>query len=130
MSSGSSARSVLHAFAAGQAPAERAVAAIAAAYYEASPSAREPLRELVGIIERAAPGIVELARADGGVGFAIRPIARPFPTAAEAELRRATRTLLDTGWGAAVGGGAAEPPPLGWWARVLRAVRGLFTAES
>ncbi|MDH3198819.1 MAG: hypothetical protein OEO21_11330 [Candidatus Krumholzibacteria bacterium] len=134
MSSASSARSALDGFAAGRTPATRVVAVMAAAYYGTPPAAREPLREIMGIIEREAPGIVALEGQQGGAGFGIRPLERPFPARAEEELRRAARALLATGWGMDRRGveptAAASARTPGWWTRVVRAVRGLFSGAS
>jgi hypothetical protein len=131
MSSASSARGLLEGFAAGRVPAERVAAALAAAYYARPAEAPEPLRELIGIVERAAPGMVELAGRDGGPGFEIRPVGRPFPAAAEAELRRVAAALLATAWGAAGRPEAATGPvEAGWWNRLVRAVRRLFSAGT
>ncbi len=130
MFSASSVRSVLEAFVAGRAPAERVAAAVAAAYFTAPPAARAPLGAIVGIVEREAPGLVELAARSGGQGFELRPAGRPFPAGAEAELRSAARALLDTPWG--VGAEPAEAPATagGWWVRLVRAVRRAFSAAS
>ena len=135
MSSASSARGLLEAFAAGRATPERAVAALAAAYYARPAAAPVALRALIGIVERAAPGMVELAARDGGPGFDVRPVGRPFPAAAEAELRQAAAALLATEWGtspvmAAAAAGAGAPADVGWWSRVVRAVRRFFSAAS
>jgi hypothetical protein len=131
MSSASSVRSLLEAYAAGRAPPDRVAAAVAAAYYAAPPGAREPLREIVEIVEREAPGLVELAAQAGGRGFELRPVNRPFPAAAEPDLRRAARALLETSWGAGGPTPAARPAAVGgWWVRLLRAVRRAFSAPS
>ena len=135
MSSASSVRGLLEALAAGRVTPERAVAALAAAYYAGPAAAPDALRELMGIVERAAPGMVELAAREGGPGFDVRPVGRPFPAAAEAELRRAAAAVLATAWGtesapeeaATV---VAGPGGAGWWNRLVRAVRRLFSAES
>lgn len=133
MSSASSARGLLEAFAEGRGAPERAVAALAAAYYAGPAAAPAALRELMGIVERAAPGMVELAAREGGPGFDVRPVGRPLPAAAEAELRRAAVALLATGWGTGPvteepAAAAAEPAGAGWWNRLVRAVRRLFSA--
>jgi hypothetical protein len=132
MSSDSSLRALLEAFTAGRVPAERAATALAAAYYARPAAAPAALRELIGIVERAAPGIVELTGREGGPGFDVRPVGRPFPAGVESELRRATAALLATEWNA----GMPEGPvgavgPVGgarWWDRLVRAVRRLFSA--
>jgi hypothetical protein len=134
MSSASSARGLVQAFAEGRATPERAVAAVAAAYYARPAAAPAALRELIGIVERAAPGMVELAAREGGPGFDVRPVGRPFPAAAEAELRQAAAALLATEWGrrpgmeaaaAAIGVAAGAGGGTGWCA-----LCGLFSAAS
>jgi len=126
---------VLEAFAEGRGTLERAVAALAAAYYAGPAAAPAALRELMGIVERAAPGMVELTAREGGPGFDVRAVGRPVPAAAAAEMRRAVVALLATGWGtgpvtegpAAAGEVAAGA---GWWNRLVRAVRRLFSAAT
>ena len=135
MSSASSARGLLEAFAEGRGSPERAVSALAAVYYAGPAAAPAALRELIGIVERAAPGMVELAAREEGPGFDVRPVGRPFPAAAEAELRQAAAALLATEWGR---GPAMERPAEavgvptgpGWGDRLVRAVRRLFSAGS
>jgi hypothetical protein len=124
MSSASSAEAAaaVAAFAAGRESAERMAAAVAAAYYAASPREREALQPLMAVLERAAPGVVELAARGAAPGFGVRPLERPVSGAAVAELRAAAAALLATGWGA----GATAPP--GLWARLVTAVRRLFSA--
>jgi hypothetical protein len=107
---------------------------------------RETLRPLIDVIDRASPGIVELGVVPGGAGFEIRLAERPFPKAYEAELRRAAEAVL-AGMGAVgsasdVGAQHAAPLPTptahprdpsprgGFIARVLSAVRRLFTASA
>src|SRR5579884_1702710 len=84
------ARDALEGYLAGRVPAEQLVIAVAAAYY----GERERLRPLVEVIDRAAPGVVELAGIAERPGFAIRVVERPFPPAYEAELRRAVAACL------------------------------------
>jgi|GEM_PF-1744979 hypothetical protein len=89
------ARDALEGYLAGRVPAEQLVIAVAAAYYgEAARGERERLRPLVEVIDRAAPGVVELAGIAERPGFAIRVVERPFPPAYEAELRRAVAACL------------------------------------
>lgn len=132
MSSDSSVRDLLEAFAAGRVPAERAATALAAAYYARPTAAPAALRELIGIVERAAPGIVELAARENDPGFDVRPVGRPFPAAVEPELRRAAEALLASGWNAGLAPEGRAPPSAAgggaWWDRLLRAVRRLFSA--
>jgi hypothetical protein len=106
MPSGSSpARDALEGYVAGRLKPERLVIAVAAAYYGAQggggDGARggdartgEDLREVIDVIDRASPGIVELASVAGGPGFDVRLAERPFPTQYEAELRRAAAAVL------------------------------------
>src|SRR5579884_1193319 len=82
------ARDALEGYLAGRVPAEQLVIAVAAG------GERERLRPLVEVIDRAAPGVVELAGIAERPGFAIRVVERPFPPAYEAELRRAVAACL------------------------------------
>ena len=99
--------------------AEQLVSVVAGAYYgEAGRGTREGLRPLIEIIERAHPGVVELAGSGEKPGFAVRLAERPFPKRYEQELRQAVQAI------------ATRPPsPVsrpGLWERVVRAVRRLF----
>lgn len=133
MSSDSSgANQALADFLAGRVNAERVVAVVAHAYYRAGvrrDATREELRPVVEVIERAAPGMVELARTEGGAGFDIRLAERPFPKQYEAELRQAAVAALaklEDGGEVARGPGVAP----GLWGRMFRAVRRLFSAST
>lgn len=109
---------------AGRVPAERVVAAVAEAYYQGRGAERERLRPVLDVIERAAPGVAGLARTEGGAGFDIRLVERPFPAGEEARLRSAIAGAL-----AALGGEAAPlEPAAGLLSRMLRVVRRLFSA--
>jgi hypothetical protein len=126
------ARQALADFLAGRAKAERVVAAVAEACYQRGArrdSVREGLRPVLDVIERAAPGVVALARTEGGAGFDIRLAERPFPKHYEAELRQAAEAAL-----AGMGGrGGVETTPggePGFLRRMVRAVRRLFSASS
>jgi hypothetical protein len=126
------ARQALAEFLAGRAKAERVVAAVAEACYRSGArrdSGREALRPVLDVIERAAPGVVALARTEGGAGFDIRLAERPFPKQYEAELRQAAAAALaDMGeHGRVETAPAGEPGLLG---RMLRAVRRLFSAST
>ncbi|HEX9703774.1 MAG TPA: hypothetical protein VGA20_00820 [Gemmatimonadales bacterium] len=94
----SAVRAALEAYAAGRETAERLVAIVAEAYYRdgkpESRGTREALRPLLDVIERAAPGRVELSRAEGKPGFELRTAARAFPRDREGELRAAVEQLL------------------------------------
>src|SRR5438046_9342242 len=82
-------KEALEAYVAGRVKAERLVVAVAAEYYrDALNGKREMLRPLIAVIDRASPGIVELGEADGGAGFGLRLVERPFPEELEAELGR------------------------------------------
>lgn len=132
MSSDSSAASqALADFLAGRAKAERVVAAVAEACYRRGArqeAARASLRPVLDVIERAAPGVVELARTEGGAGFDIRLAERPFPKQYEAELRQAAATVLAGMEGS--GGSVTAPGAPGLWARMIRAVRRLLNAST
>jgi hypothetical protein len=131
-SSSSAIKTLLEDYVGGRVPAERLVPAVAAQYYRSGARAgRDGLRPLMDVIERAAPGIVQLARVAEGPGFDIRLAERPFPPAYEAELRRAAQSVLEAGTalrrepehGAPATGG-------GFWSRFLGRVRRLFSAST
>ena len=125
-------RQALADFLAGRAKAERVVAAVAEAYYRSGArlnSVREGLRPVLDVIERAAPGVVALARTEGGAGFDIRLAERPFPKQYEAELRQAAALAL-AGMGGRGGMETAPGGEPGLLGRMLRAVRRLFSASS
>src|SRR2546426_6083348 len=112
-------------YVAGHVKAERLVALVATAYYGVG-GKRDGLKPLMDVIERAAPGVVELAGRAGGAGFDIRLAERPFPKRYEAELRRAAETYLqreETGeWGKGKGDGLVG--------RALAAIRRLFSPSA
>jgi hypothetical protein len=125
-------RQTLEGYVAGRVKAERLVEVVTAAYYgrDAGTGMRDALRPVIGIIERAHPGVIELSGTAGGPGFAVRLADRPFPKRFEAALRGAAETVL-------VGAQHAAPlqdvPPArttGLVARLLQAVRRLFTAST
>lgn len=123
MSSASSpVRAVLEGYLAGRVQAERVAAAVAAEYYgEPGQGKRETWRPLMEIIERAHPGVIELAGTADKPGFAVRLAERPFPKEYEAALRQAAQV--------AVGTSSAAPAP-GFVARLVSAVRRFFTAST
>ena len=126
MSSASSAvRATLEAYLAGRVKAERVVAEVAVRYYgEGGSGKREGLRPIVEVIERAAPGVVELAGAPNQPGFLITAAERPFPREYETQLRVAVEVVLSEGGGGKGEGGARAQG--GFLSRVLAAIRGVF----
>jgi hypothetical protein len=114
-------------------PAERLVPAIAAEYYRSvDRRQREALRPVIEVIERAAPGVVKLARTEGGAGFDIGLAERPFSDAHQAELRQAVNVVLAADWGGAGAAPVAGVPPgaPGFWSKLVGRVRRLFSASS
>ena len=122
MSSDSSANP-LSAYLAGQLTTEQFVAAVTAEYYgEPGAGSREKLRPLIDIIERAHPGIVHLSGNGERPGFAVRLAERPFPKRYEPELREAVARAVPAS------GSSLRAP--GVWARILRAIRRVFSASA
>jgi hypothetical protein len=125
-SSSSATREALAEYLAGRASAAHVAARVAEAYYRGRGVERERLRPVMEVIERAAPGVVGLVRTEGGAGFDIHLIDRPFPRQEEAHLRHAIEQILPM-FG---GGGSPEPGGMGLLTRVVRAVRRLFSASA
>jgi len=127
MSSGLSVRAALEAFVAGRASAQGVVPLVAAAFYrKAEAETRDALRPLMAVIERAAPGVVELAGTEGAPGFAIATAERSFPAAYEAALRQAAvaaLAALPIGSGGSLDEGGSAP---GLFVRLWGAVQRLF----
>ncbi|PYP31393.1 MAG: hypothetical protein DMD47_07015 [Gemmatimonadetes bacterium] len=134
-------------YVAGRVGPGRLVALVSAAYYgdggtlkDSLPvgGTRDGLKPLMDVIERAAPGVVELAGRAGGAGFDIRLAERPFPKRYEAELRRAAETYLQREEaGEEVGEGGTLKDSLtvggkgdGLFGRALQAIRRLFSASA
>jgi hypothetical protein len=127
-SSSSAARALLEGYVSGRVTADRLVPAIAAEYYRGTDRRqREALRPVIEVIERAAPGVVKLARTEGGAGFDVGLAERPFSEAHATELRRAVESVLAGSWGGTSGAAAAEP---GFWSRLMGRVRRLFSAST
>ncbi len=126
MSSASSAvRATLEAYLAGRVKAERVVAEVAVRYYgEGGSGKREGLRPIVEVIERAAPGVVELAAAANRPGFLIKAAERPFPREYETQLRVAVQVVLGSGERGAGSEASVRSP--GLLSRMLAAIRGVF----
>lgn len=125
-------RGLLEGYLNGRVPVERLVPAVAAEYYRSvDRRTRDTLRPVMEVIERAAPGVGKLARTEGGAGFDIQLAERPFPASDVGALRDAVAAALSQ-----VGPGAASAPaePLtqepGFLARLVRAVRRLFSASA
>ncbi len=122
-----SVRETLEAYVAGRVKAERVVEAVAAAYYDKQGVGRGAwLRQLMDVIERAHPGIVELTGKTDKPGFGVRLAERPFPKEYEPALRAAVDAVLV---------GAQHAAPLrarnpGFVARLFGAIRRLFTAST
>lgn len=103
----------------------RVVAAVMDAYYrEGGSTKREALRPVIEVIERAAPGVVELAAAGDTPGFRVRLTERPFPERYAHELRMAAGVALRE-WSPDDVGPVAVPVT-GLVHRVVVAIRRLF----
>src|SRR5439155_11883691 len=82
-------------FVAGRVKPEGLVALVSAAYYgDGGRGTRDGLKPLIDVIQRAAPGVVELAARPGGAGFAIRLAERAFSKQYEAGRRSAAESYL------------------------------------
>jgi len=126
-------------YVAGRVKPEGLVALVSAAYYgDGGRGTRDGLKPLIDVIQRAAPGVVELAARPGGAGFAIRLAERPFPKQYEAELRRAAEEYLsreEAGDEAGEGGTLKDSLTVGGKGdglvgRALAAIRRLFSASA
>jgi hypothetical protein len=118
----------LEGYVAGRVKAERVVEAVAAAYYEEQGArSREQLRPLMDVIERAHPGVVELAGTTDGPGFAVRVSERPFPREYEGAMREAVQVVLGK---AECSAPRSVLPAPGLLSRLYTAVRRLFTASA
>jgi len=121
MSSTSSAKDALRGYVEGRVRADRLVAAVAPVYYrDRRTLTGDGWRELIAVIERGAPGVVELAAADGK-GFEIRLAERPFPAQFEPALRAAaSRALAETP------DAPVAPPERGFFGRIVDRVLQIF----
>jgi hypothetical protein len=131
----SPARRALEEFVAGRIHADQLVAAVTQRFYgSAGQGEREALRPVVEVVERAAPGVVALERRDGGSGFNVRPVERPFPAEFEAALRGAASAALAASWKDSER--VHQPPPTstnaqrGFFARLMGVVRRIFSASD
>jgi hypothetical protein len=118
MSSATSVNEALAGYAAGRMTAQQLVRVVAAAHYgDGGRRTGDGLAAVIDIIERAHPGVVELASTTDRPGFAVRLAERPFPKKFEAELREVVTKVLNR-----------ESPRPGLFARILRAFRRAFSA--
>ena len=124
----SSTRETLAEYVGGRIKADRLVAAVAAAYYRERKSLKgEGWRELIAVIERGAPGVVELAAAEGK-GFEIKLAERPFPAQYESALKAAAqKALAETPANLSTQPAAATTTPArGFFGRLVDRVMGMF----
>ena len=120
-------RRELEEYVAGRCGVTRVVAAVMDAYYrEGGGGKREALRPVIDVIERAAPGVVDLAAAGDTPGFRVRLAERPFPERYAHELRLAAGVALREWSLGAVPLPAPLPAP-GLLHRVVVALRRLFS---
>ena len=133
-------RETLEGFIAGRVQAERLMIAVATAYYgrDGAAGSRDGLGPLVDIIDRAAPGVVELGGVagggggGGGGGFDIRLSERSLPKQYEQELRRAVEAYLASHRTTGVIGVSPVPAdsPPGVFTRLVGAIRRLFSGSA
>jgi hypothetical protein len=119
----------LEEYVAGRGGVTRVVAAVMDAYYrEGGGGKREALRPVIDVIERAAPGVVELAAAGDTPGFRVRLAERPFPERYTHELRLAAGLALRE-WSSDAGAppSPSPRPAPGLIHRVLVAIRRIFS---
>lgn len=124
----SSTRETLAEYVDGRLKADRLIAAVAGAYYRERKSLKgEGWRELIAVIERGAPGVVELLASEGK-GFEIKLAERPFPTQYEPALKAAARkALAETPASLSARSEKPSPqPPRGFFGRLVDRVFGLF----
>jgi hypothetical protein len=123
-------RRELEEYAAGRGEAARVVAAVMEAYYRERDRGKwDALRPLIEVIERAAPGVVELAAAGDTPGFRVRLAERHFPDQYATELRVAAGVALRE-WSPSTEEASRVAPPAppapGLLQRVFGAIRRLF----
>jgi len=118
----SSTKETLAEYVDGRIKADRMIAAVAATYYRERKSLKgEGWRELIAVIERGAPGVVELAAAEGK-GFEIKLAERPFPSQYEPALKAAAqKALAET-----PGDSPTSAAPRGFFGRLVDRVLGMF----
>jgi len=91
---------------------------------------RASLRPLIDVIDRYAPGIVELTTVSGVAGFDVRLAERPFPQEYQDDLRRAVEAALARLAAEAPSPAPAGPGGPGVLRRVLGAIQRLFSASA
>ncbi|HYK09901.1 MAG TPA: hypothetical protein VEV39_03805 [Gemmatimonadales bacterium] len=126
-SSKPSAKDALAEYVGGRIKADRLVAAVAATYYRERKSLKgDGWRELIAVIERGAPGVVELAAAEGK-GFEIKLAERPFPAQYESALKAAAKKALSE-TPASLSAEVATPvaQARGFFGRLMDRVLGMF----
>ncbi len=132
MSSAISASDVLWEYHCERAAAEQVVAVVTTEYYRVGGGARNPLKPVMDVIERAHPGFVELASSPDKPGFQVTLAVRPFPKRYEHELHAAVREALLVLRPQQIKRSQDPAPPAeeSRWKRWLRAVRRVFTASA
>ena len=121
-------RRELEEYVAGRGGEARLVRAVMDAYYRDGGSGkREALRPVIDVIERAAPGVVELAAAGDTPGFRVRLAERPFPERYQNDLRAAAGIALQS-WTVEVETPPSPPlpPARGLLHRMLGVIRRWF----
>lgn len=104
-------RRELEEYVAGRGGATRVVAAVMEAYYRNGEAGkRAALQPVIEVIERAAPGVVELAAAGDTPGFRVHLAERSFPEQYSHELRLAAGVALRA-WSSDAGSSPPPPPP-------------------
>ena len=122
-------RETLEGYVAGHVPAARVVAVVTAAYYGNRGRGKgKKLKPLIDVIERASPGVVELAGTSDRPGFAVRLGERPFPQQCEAELRGAAEAFLGLAPAGEAGRGKGVAP--GVFARLVGMIQRLISASA
>ena len=124
MSSATSVNDALAGYAAGRVTAQQLVGVVVTAYWSQELGARnrELLRPIIEVIEKAHPGVVELASTQDRPGFAVRLAERPFPKKYEADLRDAVAPVLNRE--STVPDSPARRP--GLFERLVNAIRRVF----
>src|SRR5438034_9784908 len=116
MSSATSVNEALTGYLAGRVTAEQLVGTVTAAYYrERGMGNGEWLKPVIEVIERAHPGVVELAGSAEKPGFAVRLAERRFPKRLEQIGRASCRERVEI----SVGGGSLEKRSERWVRRYM-----------